>query len=209
MPPEGPRPESKRILVADDDASFRDALCAALQDAGYETEGVGSAGAGETRLNDGGVDLVVADIEMPGNRQLEFLQKLKLRQPPVPVIIVTGHPTLDTAVTAVRLPVTAYLTKPVDHAELLVEIERVLSHDQPLHAAGERIDRQLEMTTARWSLTPRQREVLAMVVRGNANKDIARTLECAQRTVELHVTMLLEKAGAESRSQLTARFWTD
>lgn len=198
-----------RILLADDDASFREALSAALGDAGYEVHGAGSAGAGELMLDELSIDIVVADIEMPGNRRLEFLHKLKMRRPPVPVILVTGYPTLDTAVEAVRLPVTAYLTKPVDHNELLLEIDRVLSQDEPLHAAGERIDRQLDVMSTRWKLTPRQREVLAMVVRGDANKEIARKLQCAQRTVELHVTTLLEKAGVESRSQLAARFWTD
>lgn len=198
-----------RILLADDDAPFREALGAALQDAGYEVHHAGSAGAGEVMLDEVPVDIVVADIEMPGNRQLQLLHRLKLRRPPIPVILVTGFPSLDTAVEAVRLPVTAYLTKPVDHNELFLEIERVLSLGEPLHAAGERIDRQLDVVASRWKLTPRQREVLAMLVRGDSNKEIARKLSCARRTVELHVTTLLDKAGVESRSQLAARFWTD
>lgn len=66
----------------------------------------------------------------------------------------------------------------------------------------------LEAATARWLLTPRQTEVLALVVRGEANKTIAATLGCSVRTVEVHVTALFEKAQCDSRSELGARFWT-
>jgi len=66
----------------------------------------------------------------------------------------------------------------------------------------------LQAAMARWSLTPRQVDVLELLSRGDSNKEIAQQLSCAENTVELHVTQLLRKAGASSRAQLVARFWS-
>jgi DNA-binding CsgD family transcriptional regulator len=73
---------------------------------------------------------------------------------------------------------------------------------------GDAMERRLERATVAWHLTPRQTEVLAHVVAGLANKEIAAELGCAEKTVELHVTRILRKAGVTSRAQLTARFWS-
>jgi DNA-binding CsgD family transcriptional regulator len=75
-------------------------------------------------------------------------------------------------------------------------------------ASGDAIDPRLDHAIALWRLTPRQAEVLRFVVRGDSNKDIARVLGCAESTVELHVTQLLRRSEAGSRTQLVARFWS-
>jgi DNA-binding CsgD family transcriptional regulator len=74
--------------------------------------------------------------------------------------------------------------------------------------SGDAIDPRLDRAIALWHLTPRQAEVLRLVVRGDSNKDIARVLSCAESTVELHVTQLLRRSEAGSRTQLVAQFWT-
>lgn len=71
------------------------------------------------------------------------------------------------------------------------------------------VSRRLRVAGELWSLTPRQLDVLELVVRGDANKDIARSLDCAESTVELHVTQLLKKSGSDSRARVIARFWTE
>lgn len=194
------------ILVLDDDASFREAIVELLRDAGHHVQDGASGGAGESLLLQERFDLVVADIEMPGNRQLQFLHKLVLREVAVPVIVVTGHPSLRTAIDAVRLPVTAYLLKPVNNRELLDEVVKALSGAQLTRAGASPCDR-LEVMGGRWALTPRQREVLSLVVKGHANKEVASALGCSLRTVELHVSALLEKTAADSRTELLARFF--
>jgi DNA-binding NarL/FixJ family response regulator len=75
-------------------------------------------------------------------------------------------------------------------------------------ATGDAIDPRLDHAIELWRLTPRQAEVLRLVVRGDSNKDIARVLGCAESTVELHVTQLLRRSEAGSRTQLVAQFWT-
>jgi len=76
-------------------------------------------------------------------------------------------------------------------------------------ADGDPLEDRLERATAAWRLTPRQTEVLAHVVAGLANKEIASELSCADNTIELHVTRLLRKAGVTTRTQLIARFWAE
>jgi len=71
------------------------------------------------------------------------------------------------------------------------------------------IEVRLESATAAWKLTPRQTDVMRLVARGNANKDIASALGCAENTIELHVTALLRRGGVSSRTQLVARFWSE
>ena len=73
----------------------------------------------------------------------------------------------------------------------------------------ESLEERVLAAASRWRLTPRQQEVLALLVRGKCNKTIAAELGCAERTVELHVTACLEKAGCEQRSELVATVWKD
>jgi DNA-binding NarL/FixJ family response regulator len=194
------------VLVADDDALFRDAVALTLRDDGYEVVTADSAAAGARVLAETRVDLVVADIAMQGNHRLEWLRDLARLAPDVPVVVVTGAPSIETAAEAVRLPVVAYLLKPVEARVLRAEVSRALA------ARGTRADAHFERLLAHhrhvWQLTDRQAEALALVVRGASNKGLAEALACATRTAELHVTALLEKSGQPSRAALIATFWS-
>jgi DNA-binding NarL/FixJ family response regulator len=193
------------ILVADDDPSFRESIAQLLQDRGYDVIHAETGAAAKHVCMHDGVDLVVADIHMPGNNRLEMIEALELLDPIPPVILVTGYPSVETAAASLKLPVKAYLLKPIDHAALLREVESALGGDT---LRADRIDGQLTSMGEHWGLTARQTETLSWIVRGLANKEIAGHLGCQLRTVEAHVTALLEKSGADSRTELIARFWT-
>lgn len=116
-------PATARILVADDDAVFRATLCRFLQSEGYECLAVGDAREAEAQLRQSAFDLFISDIDMPGNERLEFIRQLPQVAMGLPVILLTGCPTVETAAASVRLPVVAYLTKPPP----LEEMKRVVA----------------------------------------------------------------------------------
>jgi DNA-binding NarL/FixJ family response regulator len=194
------------VLVADDDALFRDAAALTLRDEGYTVLTAESGGDGATVLASSRVDLVVADIAMDGNHRLEWLDEIARVAPGVPVVVVTGCPSMETAIDAVRSPAVAYLVKPVAAQVLRAEVSRALARGTPRSSA--RREDLLAHHRRAWQLTERQAEVLALLVEGGSNKDIATALGCALRTVELHVSALLEKSGHPSRASIVASFWT-
>jgi DNA-binding NtrC family response regulator len=116
-----------RILVVDDDAPFVRAQVILLEDEGFAAESAHSGDAALARLEQPPpVDLVLTDLAMPGMDGLQLLAELRRRRPSLPVIMMTGHGSIDTAVEAMRRGANQYLTKPVDPDELLVQIRRAL-----------------------------------------------------------------------------------
>lgn len=115
----------QRILIADDEETFRESTSAILADAGYACSSAKDAMEAE-RLLEHGFDLLVADLRMPGNSQLELLETVSQRHPDLPVVVVTAYPTVGTAIESFRLAIVDYLIKPVDLDELRRAVERGL-----------------------------------------------------------------------------------
>ncbi|MBS0169413.1 MAG: response regulator [Nitrospira sp.] len=115
----------ERILIADDEETFRESTSAILVEAGYACSSAKDAMEAE-RLLEQGFDLLVADLRMPGNAQLELLETVSHRHPDLPVVVVTGYPTVGTAIESFRLAIVDYLIKPVDLDELRRTVERGL-----------------------------------------------------------------------------------
>ena len=115
--------DKARVLLADDEETFALATCVLLQQAGYDCDVAGDARVAARMLAQADYDVVVADIQMPGNPELEFVRALAAASADVPVIIVTGYPSIGTAIAAVELAVSAYLLKPVDFEQLLAAVE--------------------------------------------------------------------------------------
>lgn len=118
--------ESARILIADDDETFREATADFLRRAGYVCDCVGDAQGAVRALSERSYDLMITDINMPGNRDLELLRELQRNRILVPVILVTGYPTVPTAVEALRLSVVDYLIKPLDFPAVLDRIGQAI-----------------------------------------------------------------------------------
>lgn len=117
-----------RILVADDDPEFGYILGRWLELRGYACVRTRDAAGAVLALQEGGIDLVISDIDMPGNRGLALVKHIAVAGGP-PVILITGKPSFETAVDAVGSRAAAYLVKPVDNEELARRIEAVLAED--------------------------------------------------------------------------------
>lgn len=111
-----------RILIADDEETFSHSTADLLRQEGYECDCVPDAAVGIEKLSRNNYDLLIADIKMPGNRDLEFVQDLPNLAEGTPAIIVTGYPSRKSAIQAVGLPVVAYMVKPIDFKQLLENV---------------------------------------------------------------------------------------
>jgi len=119
-----------RILVADDDAVFRASLLGFLRREGHRCDDAPDAKSAIERLRSGIYDLLISDIDMPGNERLQMIEELAIRPSKVAIILVTGWPALETARRSVSLPVHAYLTKPPDLPELRKEVNDAITRQR-------------------------------------------------------------------------------
>ncbi len=119
-----------RILFADDEETFLQATADLLRQEGYECDCVRDGASATAKLHEHAYSLVIADIKMPGNSELEFIRLLPRIAPGVPAILVTGYPTLRSAVHSIQLPVVAYLIKPLEFDELLGQVQATIAKCQ-------------------------------------------------------------------------------
>ncbi len=124
--------QTGRILVADDQATFLESTVDLLREEGYECDGAADAFIAEKLVRQKRYDLLIADIKMPGNMRLELISKLREIAEGLPVILVTGYPSLDTAIKSTRLLVVGYLLKPVNFDELLKLVRESITRYQGL-----------------------------------------------------------------------------
>ena len=134
--------ESGRILFADDEATFLKATADLLRREGYEVDEVPDAACAMEKVAAGPYDLLITDLEMPGNSDLQLVRAIAERSGGLPVIILTGYPSVRSAVASIELPVAAYLTKPVAFDELLdktrIAVSRYRSY-QTMHHTESRL----------------------------------------------------------------------
>lgn len=119
-----------KILMADDEESFLKSTAALLRRQGYACDCVSEAQSALEKLSAGHYDLMIADIKMPGNTDLELIKKLPKVAPGLPVIMVTGYPSLESAAQSIELPVVAYLVKPVDFEQLLAQTQIAVEYSR-------------------------------------------------------------------------------
>lgn len=130
-----------RLLLADDEVSFRDACAKLLRLRGFECVCAGDGEEALRFLAGGGFDLLVADIHMPGNSRLELVKQAREVEPGLPVVLLTGNPNMETAVLSVRLPVLAYLTKPVEVEDLIQVADQAALRYRTYRLVGRNQDR--------------------------------------------------------------------
>lgn len=187
------------VHVVDDDGAIRDALVLLLEAAGHSARAHVDAEAFLAAIDSVRPGCVVADVRMPGMSGLDLQRTLAERRIDLPVIIITGHADVAMAVQALKAGAADFIEKPFDEDVLLSSVGRAL--DQGARTFRER--RQLAEITARAaSLTPREREVMDLVVQGLPNKAVAVELSISARTVEIHRARVMEKMGAASLSDL-------
>jgi two-component system, LuxR family, response regulator FixJ len=187
------------VFVVDDDESVRSSLRFLLRSLGIESRSFASATEFLAAYDPAQPGCLVLDVRMPGMSGLELQQQLNLRGAVLPVIFVTGHGDIPMAVEAMQHGAHDFLQKPFRDQDLIDRIQRAVAKDAETRAALRERHRVRERLA---SLTPREREVLALLAQGKPNKIMAHELGLSQRTVEIHRARVMEKSGATSLAQL-------
>ena len=186
------------VHIVDDDAAVRDALRVLLGTAGYNVQTYDDAAA-FLAVATGAAGCVLTDVRMPGIDGLELQVRLREHGVRLPVIVMTGQGDIPIAVRAMKAGAVDFLEKPFEEAHLLSAIERALAEHRRLHdiaAAAAAANGKLA------KLTPREREVLDLLVTGLPNKAVANKLGTSPRTIDVHRARVLEKLEASSLPEL-------
>ena len=187
------------VFLIDDDPSVRRALARRLRTVGLAVETFASAQDYLDRPPQAGIACIVADVRMPGLSGLDLQASLARANRELPMVFITGHGDVPTSVRAMKAGAVNYLPKPFTAEEILAAIAEALARSRE-QEASRREDAGLH---ARYqSLTPREREVLALVTAGLLNKLIADRLRIAEKTVKVHRGRVMEKMAASSLAEL-------
>jgi FixJ family two-component response regulator len=190
---------SATVFIVDDDDAMRSSLRLLLKSVGLPAVAYPSARDFLAAWNPEQPSCLVLDVRMPGMSGLELQEELNRRGAIVPVIFITGHGDIPMAVEAMQHGAFDFLQKPFRDQDLIDRIQKAIAAD----AANRSQLLEKERIRARWeSLTPREREVLALVTAGKANKVMAGDLGVSQRTVEIHRARVMEKMEAASLAHL-------
>jgi FixJ family two-component response regulator len=191
--------DSPIIYLVDDDEAVRDALGMLFKSIGLKHEAYASALEFLERYNPARHSCLVADIRMPGLSGLELQQRLNEQRSEVPVIFITGHGDVPMAVTAMKSGAADFVQKPFRDQDLIDRINKALARDRERRKGRAEED---DIRGRIALLTPREKEVMQRVVRGQANKVIAMDLGVSQRTVELHRARVMKKLKMRSVAEL-------
>ncbi len=218
--------EPRRILIADDEETFLYSTADILRREGYDCSCASDARAATEMLRKESYDLLIADIKMQGNADLEFIKALPRIADGMPVILVTGYPSLNSAIESIQLPVVAYLVKPFELNELLVRVKDVITgkglfKTRRLEKALQKIANDLEevgaLTGANTfttglntlsglhALTQREWEILRLLRTNQRVVAIARSLHISTSTVRNHLKSIFQKMGVHSQMELLER----
>ena len=197
------RPATPTVFVVDDDEGVRDSLRFLLKSVGLATKTLGSA---TEFLDSYDVDqpgCLILDVRMPAMSGLELQQQLNVRGATIPVIFITGHGDIPMAVEAMQHGAFDFLQKPFRDQDLIDRLQKALAKDA--HNRAEL--KQRDQIRSRFdTLTPREHEVLVLMVRGLPNKIMAAELGVSRRTVEIHRARVMEKTEAGSLAHLVRMY---
>jgi FixJ family two-component response regulator len=187
------------VFVVDDDPSVRRAIKRLVESVGLHVELFGSAMEFRNSSRPDGASCLVLDIRLPGISGLDFQRELVQAKNEIPMIFITAHGDIPMTVRAMKAGAVEFLTKPFRDQDLLDAIQVGLERD--------RVRRQRQAETAMLrerleSLTPREREILPLVVSGLLNKQVAAEIGATEATVKVHRSQLMRKMGASSLADL-------
>jgi len=190
------------VHVVDDDSSFRTAMERRLKKAGYEVVTYPSAQHLLDRVpNESELGCILLDVRIPGLSGPELQDRLNEFGSTVPIVFLTGHPDVPTTVRTIRAGAEDFLSKPVSSDQLLRAVERAVARHEV--ARSRKIE--LEMVRAHIArLTPREREVFELVIRGRTNKQIGNALGATERTIKAHRQRVMEKMQVRSLAELVS-----
>jgi FixJ family two-component response regulator len=193
---------SGTIHVVDDDASFRKAAERRLKKAGYDVVTYADAGQLLDRLPDESQPgCILLDVRIPGLSGPELQRRLSELGLTLPIIFLTGYADVRTTVQTIKAGAEDYLTKPIASERLLQAIEQAIAHQKLLRGSRNKLD---ALRSQIGLLTPRERQVFELVVRGKINKQIAVQLGATERTIKAHRHRVMEKMQVQSLAELVS-----
>jgi FixJ family two-component response regulator len=187
------------VFVVDDDDAVRDSLALLMKSVGLAVETYPSARDFLDHFDPERIGCLVLDVRMPGMSGIELQERLAKRNATLPIIFVTGHGDVPMAVHALRAGAVDFIQKPFSDQALLDRIQQSL--EEHARRRGEDV-KKAAIRERIAGLTPREREVMSMVIEGKANKVIAIDLGVSERTVEIHRARVMEKMQASSLPDL-------
>src|SRR6478672_4618926 len=187
------------IIIVDDDPGIRDALDGLLRSVGLQVKALGSVPGFVKEGRPEGLACLVLDVRLPGRSGLDFQRELAAANIHVPIIFITGYGDIPMSVQAIKGGAIEFLTKPFRDQDLLDAIQLGLARDR----AWLENEKAIAALRARFeTLTPREREVMASVVTGRLNKQIAFDIGIAEATVKVHRSRAMQKLHVRSLAEL-------
>jgi FixJ family two-component response regulator len=191
--------DDTQVYVVDDDEAMRESLQWLIESVGMRVRTFASADAFLKAYRADWSGCLLLDVRMPGMSGLELQAYLGRRSISLPVIIITGHGDVAMAVRAMKAGALDFIEKPFNDDALLGSIRNALENDARARVL---YSRRAEIQSRMESLTPREHEVMAMVVEGQSNREIASALNVSAKTVEVHRSRVMDKMHADSLADL-------
>jgi len=187
------------VYVVDDDLPVRQALGSLIRSLGLRVAMFASAGEFLIHPRTDAPSCLLLDVQLPDASGLDLLEQLKASEIEIPIIFITGHGTIPMSVRAIKGGAVEFLTKPFREEDLIGAIEQALTRDRATKAEQAGLG---ELRGRFERLTPRERDVLALVVQGLLNKQIAGELGTAEQTVKTHRSRIMRKLEVGSVAEL-------
>jgi FixJ family two-component response regulator len=191
--------DSPWVFLVDDDPSVRKALTRLIQSAGFMAMSFACADEFLDHERPDAPSCLILDLQLPGCSGLDLQEKLHQDHVLLPVIFVTGHGDIPLTVRAMKAGAIDFLSKPFDESDLLSAVRQAIARDTAQRAERldvSRIQKRID------SLSPREKEVLAHVVSGQLNKQIAHDLGITEKTIKVHRGQVMRKMGVASLAEL-------
>ena len=190
---------TETVFVVDDDLSVREALSSLIRSVGFQVQTFSSAVEFLQRPRPTGVSCLVLDVRMPGLSSLDLQGEFAKSGDPIPIIFITGHGDIPMAVRAIKAGAVEFLAKPFRDDDLLEAIRHALERDRAGRSEAAELD---EIRRKYATLTGREREVIALMVKGMLNKQAAAELGVAEITVKVHRHNIMQKMKVRSLPDL-------
>ncbi|MBV4523411.1 response regulator transcription factor [Pseudomonas sp. SWRI74] len=198
-PSREPQSNGSMVFVVDDDASIRDALSNLLRSAGIRVETFASTAEFLSQPKTDSASCLVLDVRLQGNSGLDFQRQLVESNTTIPIIFITGHGDIEMSVKAMKAGAVDFLAKPFREQDLLDAVSAALQTD----IKRRELERQTSNLHADYqSLTTREREVMALAVKGLMNKQIAGQMNLSEITIKIHRSHAMKKMHARSFADL-------
>ena len=198
--------QSHSILLIDDEPVLRETISDSLQHEGFEVTLASSGEEGLQSFKNQSHDLVIVDLIMEGMGGIEVSKEIAKLQPETPVMILTGHGSLATAIEAVQLKLYDYILKPIDRADLVEKVHDCLKNGGNRGTAPSKPSFEVELQWTQAGLTRREREVALLTGQGYNDEEISETLHISPFTVKFHLKRVFKKLNIHKRVELVVSF---